>query len=222
MKQTLKRAIVGLIGRDLANRLSGPYHDWKARRQTLQQLAQLPGTDLLVNFGCGPSPLAGWINVDIARWPGVQIIWDLRRGLPFPNESCTAVFGEHVIEHVRKGDAERLLRECHRVLQKDGVLRLSTPDAGRYLRSYAGDGEFLRHPAFAETFETPLDRVNQMMREDGQHHWVYDGESLMLLLKKIGFTSVVEQQFGQSIHPKMIGIDADRRAFESLYVEAVK
>jgi len=51
MKQTLKRAIVGLIGRDLANRLSSPYHDWKARRQTLKRLSQLPAAGLLVNFG---------------------------------------------------------------------------------------------------------------------------------------------------------------------------
>jgi predicted SAM-dependent methyltransferase len=222
MKQTMKRAMVGLIGRDLANRLSSPYHNWQARRHTLQRLSQLPATDLLVNFGCGPSPLPGWINVDIARWPGVEIIWDLRRGLPFPDESCAALFGEHVIEHVPKEDAEKLLRECHRVLQKDGVLRLSTPDAGRYLRSYAGDGEFLRHPAFPEPIETPLDRINQMMREYGQHLWVYDADSLLLLLRKAGFSRVIEQQFGQSAHPRMQDIDSEGRAFESLYVEAVK
>lgn len=214
--------MVGLIGRDLANRLARPYHDWKARRQTSQRLSHLPDTDLLVNFGCGPFPLPGWINVDIARWPGVEIIWDLRHGLPFPDESCAAMFGEHVIEHMPKEDAEKLLRECHRVLQKDGVLRLSTPDAGLYLRSYVGDGEFLRHPAFPEPMETPLDRINQMMRECGQHLWVYDTDSLLLTLRKAGFSRVTEQQFRQSGHPRMKHIDSEGRAFESLYVEAMK
>ena len=222
MKQTLKRAIVGLIGRDIANRLSAQYHDWKARRQTLKRLSQLPAADLLINFGCGPFPLPGWINVDIARWPGVEIIWDLRRGLPFPDESCAALFGEHVIEHVAKEDAEKLLRECHRVLQKDGVLRLSTPDAGLYLRSYVGDGEFLRHPAFPEPIETSLDRINLMMREYGQHLWVYDADSLFLTLRKAGFSRVSQQQFGQSAHPRMQDVDSEGRAFESLYVEAMK
>jgi hypothetical protein len=90
------------------------------------------------------------------------------------------------------------------------------------LRSYAGDGEFLRDPRFEVPAETPLDRVNLMMREGGQHLWSYDFESLASLLKKAGFVRMVEQRFGVSEHRCMRGIDAPERAFESLYVEAVK
>ena len=116
----------------------------------------------------------------------------------------------------------RLLGECYRALKPGGVLRVSTPDAERFLRSYAGDGEFLRHPGFPEPIETPLDRINQMMREYGQHLWVYDAESLILLLRKTGFSSAVAQPFGVSAHPRMQGIDSAEREFESLYVEAIK
>jgi predicted SAM-dependent methyltransferase len=158
----------------------------------------------------------------MSRGVGIDVVWDLRRGLPFADASCTAINGEHVIEHMPKESAEKLLRECHRALQKGGVLRLSTPDAGLYLRSYAGDREFLRHPSFGEQTETPMDRVNQMMREYGQHLWAYDAETLLLLLHKAGFSSAVEQKFGQSLHPRMSNIDSEARAFESLYVEAVK
>jgi predicted SAM-dependent methyltransferase len=221
--RSLKRALVGALGRDRANRLSAPYHDWAARRRTRSALASLrDARDLRVNIGCGPNALPGWINLDAARGEQIDVVWDLRRGLPFADESCAAVFGEHVIEHVPRGDAEKLLRECRRALKEGGVLRLSTPDAGLYLRSYAGDGEFLRHPAFTEHAETPMDRVNQMMREYGQHLWCYDAESLLLLLRKVGFSRAVEQKFGESLDPSMRGIDSEGRAFESLYVEAVK
>lgn len=218
----LKRAIVQLLGRERANRVSAPFYDWQARRRTQQKLAALPPKDLLINLGCGPSALEGWVNVDIARGPQIDVVWDLRRSLPFADESCVVIFSEHVIEHLTREDALKLLRECHRILQPGGVLRVSTPDAGRYLRSYVGDGEFLRHPNFAETVETPLDRVNTMMREGGQHLWVYDGESLCLLLQRAGFKSCVEQQFGVSQHPRMQNIDLEARAFESLYIEAIK
>jgi predicted SAM-dependent methyltransferase len=219
----LKRAVVGVLGRERANRLSAPYHDWAARRRSRLALASLStARDLRVNIGCGPNALAGWINLDAARGERIDVVWDLRRGLPFADESCAAVLGEHVIEHVPRESAEKLLRECLRALRAGGVLRLSTPDAGRYLRSYAGDGEFLRHPAFAETAETPMDRVNQMMRESGQHLWCYDAESLLLLLRKAGFSKAVEQKFGESLDPSMCGVDSEARAFESLYVEAVK
>jgi predicted SAM-dependent methyltransferase len=221
--RSLKRALVGALGRDRANRLSAPYHDWAARQRTQRTLASLRSArDLRVNIGCGPYALPGWVNLDAARTEGVDVVWDLRRGLPFADESCAAVFGEHVIEHVPRGDAEKLLRECRRALKEGGVLRLSTPDAGRYLRSYAGDGEFLRHPAFTLPAETRMDRVNHMMRESGQHLWAYDAESLLLLLRQVGFSDAVEQKFGESLEPSMRGIDAEARAFESLYVEAVK
>lgn len=220
--QKMKRAVAELIGRDRANRISAPFYDWVARRRTRECLARLPKSDLQINLGCGPRSLTGWVNVDLARGSQVDIVWDLRSGLPFGTESCSAVFTEHLIEHLSKIDGEKLLRECHRVLQPKGVLRLSTPDAGRFLRSYAGDGEFLRHPDFSEPSETLMDRINMMMREKGQHLWVYDAASLLLALERAGFSSPVEQSFGVSLHSRMNNIDCESRKFETLYVEALK
>ena len=96
----LKRLVVQILGRERANRIAGPYHDWKASTRTQKTLGALPQKDLLINIGCGPKPLRGWINLDSARGDEIDVVWDLRRGLPFPNESATAIFGEHVIEHV--------------------------------------------------------------------------------------------------------------------------
>jgi predicted SAM-dependent methyltransferase len=218
----IKRAVVNLIGRDRANRLSSPYHDWSAKKRSERALAALPQKDLFINIGCGPRVMADWINIDIARAPGIDIVWDLRNGLPFPADSCAAIFGEHVIEHMPKEAAEKLLSECYRALQPGGVVRLSTPDAELFFRSYAGDREFLRHPAFPANADTPLDRINMMMREYGQHLWTYDTESLLLLLKRAGFSTQTAHKFGESEHARMRQIDSPERAFESLYVEGVK
>ena len=217
-----KRAIVGIIGRPAANRLSAPYHDFLAVRRTREMLERLPSHGLSVNIGCGPNARPGWVNLDMARGAGIDVVWDLRKGLPFRSESCTAIFGEHVIEHLSKADAETLVRDCHRSLEIDGVLRLSTPEAGRFFRSYAADGDFLRHSGFGAPAETAMDRINQMMREFGQHLWSYDTESLSLLLKKAGFSRVVEKLCGESEHPLMKGVDDPTRAFESVYFDAIK
>lgn len=220
--QWLKRPIVGILGRNRANKLTAPYYDWRARLRTKQFLQDLPATELRINLGCGYRPMKGWINVDRARGPEVQVVWDLSLGLPFPDESCSAIFSEHLIEHLTKEDAKKLLCECHRVLQPAGVLRLSTPDAELFLRSYAGDRKFLAHPQFSEAIDTPIDRVNQMMREHGQHLCTYDEELLVFILKQTGFRLVVRQRFGVSAHPLMNDIDSEARAFESLYVEGIK
>jgi predicted SAM-dependent methyltransferase len=222
MLQNLKRAVVELLGRETANRIAGPFYDWRARGRTRRTLLALPGGDLCINIGCGSRPLPGWVNLDAARGEQVDVVWDLRHGLPFPDESCAAIFGEHVIEHIPKDGAEFLLRECHRALRPGGVVRLSTPDAGKFLRAYVNDPQFLADPRFPDPADTPMDRVNMMMREFGQHLWVYDIESICLLLEKAGFSSTMEQTFGESSHPRMQAIDLEERAFESLYVEAIK
>ncbi len=222
MLRNLKQAVVGLLGRETANRIAGPFHDWRARGRTRRTLLALAGDDLCINIGCGSRPLPGWVNLDAARGDQIDVVWDLRRGLPFPDESCAAIFGEHVIEHIPKDSAEFLLRECHRALRPGGVMRLSTPDAGKFLRAYVNDPQFLADPRFPDPADTPMDRVNMMMREFGQHLWVYDIESICLLLEKAGFSSTMEQTFGESSHPGMQAIDLAERAFESLYVEAIK
>jgi len=109
--QRLKRAGAELIGRERANRISGPVYDWLARRNTKKRLRATPPKDLRINLGCGYRPLPGWINVDVARGPQVDIVWDLRESLPFSNDSCAAVFSEHVIERLSNDDGENLLRE---------------------------------------------------------------------------------------------------------------
>lgn len=220
--QSLKRTIVGIVSRDRANQISGPYHDWKARRRTAEFIANLSKSDLRINLGCGYKPIKGWVNVDGARGPQVDVVWDLRNALPFPSDSCTSIFCEHVIEHLSRIDTERLLAECYRVLEPGGVARVSTPDAERYLKSYAGDREFLYHPSFAEKIETPLDRINMVMREYGQHLWLYDSESLGLALQRAGFSKVVRQEFQKSLQNQMDHLDSAERAFESLYVEGLK
>src|SRR5438552_16926504 len=96
--RALKRLVVSVIGRERANRVSAPYHDWLARRRTRALLRALPASGLLVNLGCGTRPLSGWVNVDRARSPVVDVVGDLTLGLPFAAGSCSAVFAEHVIE----------------------------------------------------------------------------------------------------------------------------
>jgi predicted SAM-dependent methyltransferase len=220
--QWIKRPIVGIIGRERANKITAPYHDWRANVRTKKFLINLPPRDLCVHLGCGYRPKQDWINVDQARGPEVQVVWDLRRGLPFADASCSAIFSEHFIEHIAKDDAANLLSECHRALQPGGVLRISTPDAELFFRAYAGDREFLAHSGFSKPIDTPVDRVNDMMREDGQHLWSYDEELLTLMFHRAGFDTVKRQQFGVSLHPRMNDIDFDDREFESLYLEAVK
>jgi SAM-dependent methyltransferase len=89
-----------------------------------------------LNLGCGQRLHPRWVNIDITSGtPGV-VRHDLRKGIPFPDESCGAVYHSHLLEHLPKEQALAFLRECHRVLQPGGIVRAAVPDLEQIVRCY--------------------------------------------------------------------------------------
>jgi len=188
--------------------------------------------DLLVNLGCGTRALPGFVNIDAGPAPGVDCVWDCRASLPFADGSVRGIFSEHFFEHLRYEDeAPALLRECRRVLQPGGVLRLIVPDAGRYLHAYArgswddlaalrGLDERRVDPWFGTAYATPMEVVNAVFRQGTQHKFAYDAETLAKLLARNDLRPV-PCAFRQSSLPALAA-DSPDRASESLYLEAIR
>jgi SAM-dependent methyltransferase len=78
-----------------------------------------------LNLGCGTDIREGWVNLDLAQLPGVDVVHDLRElPLPFEDQQFTEVLARDVLEHV---DYLPVLRELHRVLRPAGCLHVSSP-----------------------------------------------------------------------------------------------
>ncbi|MEX2150262.1 MAG: methyltransferase domain-containing protein [Steroidobacteraceae bacterium] len=90
----------------------------------------------LLNIGCGNAFHPHWVNLDASPADRSVTAWDVRRGLPFEENSFAAVYGSHVLEHLEPVVAGRLLRECHRVLRPAGIVRLVVPDLEEIARLY--------------------------------------------------------------------------------------
>jgi SAM-dependent methyltransferase len=171
---------------------------------------------LRLHLGSGRFPKAGWVNIDLLGAP-VDLPWNLAAGIPFPSGSADAVFHEHLLEHLSLAEGYGLLRECARVLKPGGVLRLGVPDAGAYLRAYAGAGDFIHR--LRPGRPTALLAVQEVFYRHG-HRSAYDQETLQLLCRAAGFGRVEPRPFGQSrLHPAP---DSPHRRAETLYMEAVK
>jgi SAM-dependent methyltransferase len=61
---------------------------------------------------------------------------DLRRPLPFDDESVDVCYASHVLEHLQRNEARKLLAECYRVTRKEGIIRLVVPDLESVARDY--------------------------------------------------------------------------------------
>lgn len=81
-----------------------------------------------INLGCGANPIAGFTNVDALEGPGVDVVAELRDGLPFPDESADLIYASHVLEHFPTETVPVLLAEWKRVLRTGGRLLVAVPD----------------------------------------------------------------------------------------------
>lgn len=147
-----------------------------------------------LHIGCGPQALAGWTNVDIEPFPGVDLVHDVRDGLPFTDVHY--IYAEHFIEHLTYDEALRFLKECRAALRDDGVLRVSTPNLDWVL----------------ETHYRGPDRVgicfalNKAFRGWG-HRFLYNEQTLVATLQAAGFADVRFHEYGKSEDPVLTGIE---------------
>jgi predicted SAM-dependent methyltransferase len=178
-----------------------------------------------LDIGCGPNFSVDFCNLDYSWKPGVDICWDVTKGLPFDDAYIGGVFTEHMLEHVEFCQAISILKECRRVLRVGGVIRIVVPDGQIYLSEYAKHlaGGAAKIP-YAESDEsrfaivTPMVSVNRIFRDHG-HRFIWDFETLRLALLRCGFSRVDRRIFGEGSDLKLIRDTSSRQA-ESLYVEA--
>ena len=193
--------------------------------------SQLKPAARFLNVGCGLVGVrsAEWFNIDGFSAPGVDYACDLRRRLPSSDGRFEGVYSEHFFEHLYTDDARRFLRECHRVLRRNGVLRISVPDGERYVRSYVTDRGWLDKQLSQREWltvdlpsqRTPMAMVNEVFRQQYEHQYCYDFETLALLLSEAGFADVTRVDFGAGALPEL-QIDRPTRKDESLYIEGRK
>jgi predicted SAM-dependent methyltransferase len=176
-----------------------------------------PADGFRLNLASGHQPKPGWINVDLFA-PAADLRLDLRRPLPFPDDSVAYIYAEHFFEHLDYpnvvesmgwnlegpgivSEALQFLRECHRVLVPGGVLDLVVPDVEGTINEYMA-----RHPGpQTEAFwgpawcDTALHRVNYVFRQGREHKYAYDDETLQRLVRSVGFTDIRRRNFDAAI-----------------------
>ncbi|MGF1500164.1 MAG: glycosyltransferase [Elainellaceae cyanobacterium] len=122
-----------------------------------------------LNLGCGHCFHPDWVNVDFTSTGEGVIAHDLRQGIPFDDASFDVVYHSHVLEHLTRPDAENFLKECHRVLRPNGILRVVVPDLEQIARLYlkALEEAIAGSKEWANNYEwLMLEMYDQMVR----HH----------------------------------------------------
>jgi len=203
----------------------------------------------MLNLGCGYRTHWGWNNLDLSLYarlahykilgrllkkagflseeryqrlagidPGI-IVWNLRKGIPFPDGVFDVVYHSHLLEHIDRDSALPFLKECHRVLKAGGIIRVVVPDLkilvdrynSAFLQSEDGDKKALaeHQRAISDIFDQMVRRqltgapgqsnflliIERLLRGDttksgSSHRWMYDRHSLETVLTDAEFKDI--------------------------------
>ena len=82
-----------------------------------------------LNLGCGKDKLKGYINMDMRDY-GYNIVRDVRRGIPFNDNTFDEVYTCHFMEHIGHEDIYFVVEEVYRVLKDKGLFIIRVPHSG--------------------------------------------------------------------------------------------
>ena len=135
---------------------------------------------------CGPTRPEGYVRLDCNPEHDPDILAAVP---PLPSEVHVELWDRieliHGIEHFWLWDAAPLLRECHSVLRRGGVLVLEQPNLMAAARVLAG----LDPPQYKGTLESAMWPLygDPAHRDTGyMHRWGYTPETLTALLRESG------------------------------------
>jgi len=105
------------------------------------QIKQRREGDIKLHLGCGNRRKDGYINVDVFPGQNVDEVFSID-SIPYDDNSVTAIYSEHVLEHLPFNRTEKAIKEFYRVLKEGAELHLKIPDLEQCCKQYvasAGD-----------------------------------------------------------------------------------
>ena len=79
-----------------------------------------------LNIGCGKDIRKGFVNLDILKLPGVDVVWNLNKTpWPFKDNSFDYVTAVSTLEHVK--DLIKTMEEIHRICKDKAIVDIRVP-----------------------------------------------------------------------------------------------
>lgn len=147
-----------------------------------------------LHLGCGKRHIPGFVHIDAVDYPHIDHVASIDNLSFIQNGSVDLIYNCHVLEHFKRRDVERVLREWHRVLKPGGVLRISVPDFAKLCEVYQRYGK--------------IDLIIGALfgRQDylyNIHYNVFDLPSLTDVLQRSGFNNVQQYDWRHTEHADM-------------------
>jgi predicted SAM-dependent methyltransferase len=168
-----------------------------------------------LQIGAQGSPMKGWLNVDILPKSDDTAYMDATKTFPINNDTFDYIFAEHMIEHITFDEAQLMLNECFRVIKKEGVIRIATPNLNNLAKLISEPNkpehqEYIRF--YVEKFYgknypiIPALQINKIFYAF-HHRFIHNFESLKFILEKAGFINIIHVEVSKSNYESLSNIE---------------
>lgn len=139
---------------------------------------------LKLHIGCGMRHIPGYVHVDIMDAPHIDHRCSVDKLHPFADGSASLIYASHILEHFGRNEVEAVLKEWHRVLAPNGVLRIAVPDFAAVVDLYEQEG-------LQDGKSGLVGLVCGGQRDEYDFHKIiFDEPFLAYLLTKTGFSNI--------------------------------
>ena len=154
------------------------------------------------------------------------LVHNLKKGIPFKDNSVDAIFHSHVVEHIDRDYINIFINESYRVLKPGGILRIVCPDLHYLVEEYLSSYEKSKHDKdYAQNHDRYVSEIlEQCVRKEANgssnqkpfrrklenfilgsardrgetHQWMYDDVNLKLILEESYFKNIKKMIFNKS------------------------
>lgn len=174
-----------------------------------------------LNWGCGAMTPVGWINSDICVGPGIDVVADIRQGLPLEDDFFDYIVSIHALPEIPYCDMDQTLRELRRILKPGGVLRLSLPDMDLAIDAYkSNDIDYFL--IGDDVIQSLAGKMMIQLTWFGRSRSMFTWDFIREMLARNQYSEIVRCDYQKSTSTLMGITDLDNRPLESLFVEARK
>ena len=147
-----------------------------------------------LHLGCGRRHIPGYVHIDVVDYPHVDHVSSIDNLSFLQDGSVELIYNCHVLEHFKRREVNRVLREWYRVLAPGGLLRVSVPDFAALCEVYvrSRDLGLVIGPIFG--------------RQDylyNIHYNLFDFDTLKAQLEQAGFSQVRRYDWRETEHAKV-------------------
>ena len=152
-----------------------------------------------LNIGAGSYPLEGFENLDLPEFDMKKLPW------PYKGESISMIVMGHVLEHVPRKNAMKVLREAKRVLEPGGVIHIAVPDMDLYIDAVEDNNQFILDKFPYRSLDSLLGGGDGEPRIEMRHRYLWCFGSLWYALMLVGFKDIRQVEFGKYDNPTTMG-----------------